>query len=245
MLIGDRNVAAGMPGQVQTVLKYILSQGGHPVSRDALLDLIWPEADPAVTGSRLRVLMHTLRRSVPCEALGFRDFLVLSGNNFAVHPHARLWVDASEFECAWHAGWRLQRTGDTAGALREYERAEGLYRGDYLEDDPYADWTLLRREALRDAYSTILTMLASMSLQSGDHTGAIIWAQKLLAQDNCREDAYRLLMASHARLGQPSRALYWYGLCVRTLSRELGMEPSQETQDLHRSISNPTSPAHV
>jgi DNA-binding SARP family transcriptional activator len=235
--IGDRNIAAAMPAQAQTVLKYVLSQGGHPVSRDALLDLLWPEIDPAVTGSRLRVLMHTLRRGVPCEALGYRDFLVLAGNNFSVNPQAQLWIDVDEFEKSWHAGWRLQRTGDAAAALREYERAEALYRGDYLEDDPYADWTLLRREALRDAYSTILTMLASMSLESGDYTGAIIWAQKLLAQDNCREDAYRFLMTSHHRLGQTGRAVHWYNLCARTLARELGMEPSSETRALFHDVS--------
>jgi DNA-binding SARP family transcriptional activator len=235
--IGDRNIAASMPAQAQTVLKYVLSQGGHPVSRDALLDLLWPEIDPAVTGSRLRVLMHTLRRGMPCEGLGYRDFLVLACNNFSVNPQAQLWIDVDEFEKSWHAGWRLQRTGDAAAALREYERAETLYRGDYLEDDPYADWTLLRREALRDAYSTILTMLASMSLENGDYTGAIIWAQKLLVQDNCREDAYRFLMTSHQRLGQTGRAVHWYNLCARTLARELGMEPSSETRALFRDVS--------
>jgi DNA-binding SARP family transcriptional activator len=75
-------------------------------------------------------------------------------------------------------------------------------------------------------------MLSSMSLEAGDYTGCIIWAQKLLAQDNCREDAYRLLITSHKRLGQSNRAAYWYNLCTMTLRRELGMEPSTETQSV-------------
>jgi DNA-binding SARP family transcriptional activator len=225
-----------VPGQVQTVLKFMLSQGGHPTSKDALLDLLWPESNPTVTSSRLRVLMHTLRRSVPCKHLGFGDLLVISGNNFLVNPKATVWVDVDEFERCWHKGWRLARAGNKMEAMHEYEQAATLYVGDYLEDDPYSDWTLLRREALRDAYSTMLTMLSSISIEAGDYTGAIIWAQKLLAQDNCREDAYRLLMTSHHRLGQHNRSAYWYGLCVRSLERELGMEPSQETQELYRNI---------
>jgi DNA-binding SARP family transcriptional activator len=75
-------------------------------------------------------------------------------------------------------------------------------------------------------------MLVSTSFDLGDYMGSIIWSQKLLAQDDCREDAYRYLMLSHARLGQPARALHWYNLCVRTLRRELGIEPSVETQAL-------------
>lgn len=236
MSIGSQQIGPHVPGQVQIVLKYMMSQGGHPVSKDSLLDLLWPETNPTVTSSRLRVLMHTLRRSASCKHLGFGDLLVISGTNFLVNPKASVWVDVEEFERRWHRGWRLARAGNKAEALQEYEQAEALYMGDYLEDDPYADWTLLRREALRDAYSTILTMLSSMSIEAGDHTGAIIWAQKLLAQDNCREDAYRLLMTSHHRLGQHTRSAYWYGLCVRALERELGLGPSQETQELYMQI---------
>ncbi len=236
MNIGGQQLRPNVPGQVQTVLKFMLSQGGHPTSKDALLDLLWPESNPTVTSSRLRVLMHTLRRSVPCKHLGFGDLLVMSGNNFLVNPKASVWVDVDEFERCWYKGWRLARAGNKMEAMHEYEQAATLYVGDYLEDDPYSDWTLLRREALRDAYSTMLTMLSSISIEAGDYTGAIIWAQKLLAQDNCREDAYRLLMTSHHRLGQHNRSAYWYGLCVRSLERELGLEPSQETQELYRNI---------
>jgi DNA-binding SARP family transcriptional activator len=234
--IGERDYCAALPGQVQTILKYLVSHRRCPVSRDALLDLLWGEADPGVASGRLRVLMHTLRRNVPCVELGFRDLVVMSGNNFQVNPDARLWVDAEAFERHWHSGWRLVQAGFREEAAHEYEQAESLYTGDYLEDDPYSDWTLLRREALRDAYAGILTMLATMSLGARDYTGTIIWAQKLLAQDNCHEDAYYLLMSSHVALGQTARAASWYSLCARTLKRELGVEPSERLRALHRQI---------
>jgi DNA-binding SARP family transcriptional activator len=231
--IGERDYCAALPGQVQTILKYLVSHRRCPVSRDALLDLLWGEADPGVASGRLRVLMHTLRRNVPCVELGFRDLVVMSGNNFQVNPDARLWVDAEAFERHWHSGWRLVQAGFREEAAHEYEQAESLYTGDYLEDDPYSDWTLLRREALRDAYAGILTLLATMSLEARDYTGTIIWAQKLLAQDNCHEDAYYLLMSSHVALGQTARATSWYTLCARTLKRELGVEPSERLRSLH------------
>ncbi len=109
MSIGDEALAPNVPGQVQTVLKYMLSQGGHPISKDALLDLLWPESNPAVTSSRLRVLMHTLRRNVTFTHLRMGDLLVISGGNFMVNPKASVWVDVAEFERRWHKGWRLAR----------------------------------------------------------------------------------------------------------------------------------------
>ncbi len=230
--VAGRNIHRDIPGQVQTVLKYLISQKRRPVSRDTLMELLWPDGDPTVSGRRLRVLMHTLRKSLACDQPGFSDLVVLSGNNFLFNPDANLWVDVEEFEQHWHNGWRLSRDGHTRQAMREYEQAEALYIGDYLQDEQYADWTLLRREVLRDAYATILTMLATISFEARDYTGAIIWSQKLLAQDECREDAYRLLISSHCALGQQSRAAYWCELCARTLNGELAVGLSPETQQL-------------
>lgn len=232
LYVGDCKLGAEVPAQVRTALKYLFSHRKHLTRRDELIDLFWPEANPGVVGTRLRVLMHSLRKYVPAE------LVVNSNGHFQINPEVSLWVDVEEFEQGWHAGWRLARAGRTQEALAEYERVEALYTGDYLEDDVYADWTLLRRETLRDAYATILTMLASISFSEGDYSGSIIWAQKLLSQDNCREDAYRLLISSHMQLGQQTRARHWYSLCVRTLQSELGMEPAAETQQLLVSSSN-------
>ncbi|HZI73114.1 MAG TPA: BTAD domain-containing putative transcriptional regulator, partial [Gemmatimonadales bacterium] len=236
--LAGRSLGPSFPGQARTVLEYLVSHRKRPVHRDALLDLLWPDADPSIACSRLRVVMHTLRKSLPSLHPDSQDLVVMMGNVFMVNPVFELRVDVEEFERHWLNGWRLSRLGKTEQALAEYEQAEALYLGDYLEDEPYADWTLLRREALRDAYTSILTTLATMSLEACDYTGAIIWAQRLLAIDNYREDAYQLLMTAHQRVGQPNRAIHWYRLCARMLQQELGIDPSAETQALFSNITS-------
>src|SRR5437868_16762 len=69
---GGRSLGPSIPRQVRTVLEYLLSQGRRPTSKDALLDLLWPDTNPTVACSRLRVVMHTLRKSIPCAGLGFQ-----------------------------------------------------------------------------------------------------------------------------------------------------------------------------
>jgi len=44
------------------------------------------------------------------------------------------------------------------------------------------------------------------------------------------------LMTSHRHLGQASRAAHWYTLCAWSLQRELGIEPSEETQVMFREL---------
>src|SRR5687768_736356 len=195
--VGGEVIGPALQAQVRTALQYILSQSPHMTSRDVLADLLWPDVSPRVAFSRLRVVLHGLRRSLSNTRPGMAQIIVSSGNHLLLNPTIQIWIDVTEFELYWKAGWQAAKAGRKEEALVHYETAEALYAGNYLEDEPYADWTLLKRETLKDAYANILTMLASISFETRDFTGAILWSHKLLAEDNCREDAYRILIKSH------------------------------------------------
>jgi DNA-binding SARP family transcriptional activator len=236
MTINGREVPADIPGQAATVLKYVVSQGRRHSPRDAVMELLWPETEPELSARRLRVVVHTLRKHLSQVDAAGDGLIATVGTAYLLNPAVTIWTDVDEFEKRRNNGWRLHRSGYVQQAFQEYEQAEALYRGDYMEDEPYADWPILRREALRDAYVGVLSMLATISLDWRDYRGCIIWAQKLLAQDSCHEEAYRLLIESHLRLGQRARAARWYEMCARTLSTELGLEPSPETRTLLHSM---------
>jgi len=151
-------------------------------------------------------------------------------------PKLELWVDVDDFERMWAAGLRLEKRRDVEGAARQYRLANELYRGDYLEDEPYAEWTLLRREALKDTYLAILGKLANISFKANDYDNCIRYSQKILAKDSCHEEAYRWLIRCYIRLGQPHRALQWYDLCVAALKREIDSTPDHETTSLYHQL---------
>jgi DNA-binding SARP family transcriptional activator len=221
-------------GRSLTILKLLAGRGRRSTPRDVLLEALWPDSEAEVAGNRLRVAMHGLRRLLasadPGELLVFRDGCYL------LNPGGLVRVDADDFEVLWEQGVRLEREGRRADATDAFVHAEALYAGDYLEEDLYEEWTLLRRERLRDAYLHLLAMLAEWAAADGDYAGCIVHCQKILAQDACREDIYRLLMRAHAAAGQRSRALRWYEICAVTLRRELDMAPSDETAALARRL---------
>jgi len=214
------------------VLKYLAGRGSRPTPRDLLLEALWPDTDPEAAGNRLRVAVHGLRRHLPHLGSSL-DIITYQDGGYLLNPTGTVWIDADVFEDLWRQGVRLERLGRSGEAAQAYSQAELLYRGDYLEEDLYEEWTLLRREGLRDAYMDLLGKLAASSIAQGDYGGCIICCQKILAQDPCREDAYRLLMRCHALTGQRARALRWYEICAATLRRELEVDPSPETAALH------------
>jgi ABC-type oligopeptide transport system substrate-binding subunit len=73
--------------------------------------------------------------------------------------------------------------------------------------------------------------------EAGEETeAALITAQRLLHHDPLREDAHRLVMRAHCRLGQRNAALEQYLRCRKIVEQELGAEPMAETHDLYRAI---------
>jgi DNA-binding SARP family transcriptional activator len=205
------------------------------------MEALWPECDPHAANNNLKATVHALRQTInpiDREAKGKESpsYVLFIEGNYIINPQAELWVDANEFEHHWVEGRRLDKDGKADEATKEYKLAEELYKGDYLEEDPYEEWTLVRREALKDIYLTILSKLSERSIAEGNFEDCIDYCHKILAKDPCREDAYRRIMQCHIKLGQRSSAVSWYKLCLKTLSTELDTVPEFQTTSMYNRL---------
>jgi len=149
-----------------------------------------------------------------------------------------VWSDVGEFEYHWHTGRRLEKEGKPTEAIVHFETAESLYKGDFLEDDLYEEWTWLQREALRDTYLNLLGRLADYSMGNADYIGCVERSLRTLAKDSCNENAYQHLMCAYSRLGQRNRAIKWYHTCKAAMKRELDVSPDHHTVELYHRILN-------
>ena len=221
--------------KAKSTFQYLMTRPREPIIKDVLMETLWPGCDPQSASNNLKAAIHGIRQTLSHlfdnrESFPYVHFLQ---GSYLMNPEVELWVDVEKFEQHWIRGRQLERGGDLPKAIKEYELAEALYRGDYLEDEPYEEWTLLRREALKDNYLTILGKLADHTLETIDYESCIIYCQKILSKDPCREDAYQRLMRCYSRLGQRNRALRWYEICRRTIQTELDTTPDHETTTLH------------
>jgi DNA-binding SARP family transcriptional activator len=224
--------------KARSVFQYLLARPHEPIVKDALMDALWPDCTPQSAANNLKAAVHSLRSTL-CQVFAGTDCpqpVLFRQGSYLINPELSLWIDVEAFEKAWAAGRRLEKEHKIADAMREYEKAESLYRGDYLEDEPYGDWTLLRRETLKDIYLIILGKLADYSISISDYESCIHYSQKILAKDFCREDSYRRLMYCFARLGQRNRALHWFDICCKTIRAELNTEPDNETIELYKRL---------
>jgi DNA-binding SARP family transcriptional activator len=224
--------------KAKSVFQYLLIKPREPTVKEILMETLWPDYSPQAASNNLKAAIHNLRlilNNVLAIPENIQCVLFRHGS-YIINPEINMWIDIEEFEKCWVSGRRFEKEGKICEAIQEFEKAEALYRGDYLEDECYEEWTLLRRETLKDIYLIILSKLSDYSMHQGDYESCIHYSQKILAKDPCREDTYRSLMFCYTKLGQRNRALRWYEICRQTNKSELNTEPENKTIVLYNKI---------
>jgi DNA-binding SARP family transcriptional activator len=209
------------------LLKILLLARGKFAANDQLCEWLWPEADPDSAQANLRSAVSDLRKLLEPELARGRDsaFIVTKREGYAFDLTAPVSVDAIDFERAI-----------TAASRPDLEAALASYRGDLLEEDPYAEWAIRERERLRELRLDGLARLADLCLSDADYPTAVSLCEQALAFDPSRETLWRSLMRAHALNGDRAAALRTFESCRAALARDLGVDPLPETLALHGQI---------
>lgn len=223
----------GLKGQL--ILKRLIANPHKPIAKDILMDLFWPDADPESARRNLHQAIYSLRQALKIEQSDFQHIL-FENDAYFLNPRIHLWLDYEEFKQHAQAGRRLEAEGQLSAAITAYGIAEGLYLGDFLEEDLYEEWATLVREQLRNTYLDINDRLSEYYIQQGEYAAAIALCQKALEKDNCHEAAYRRLMRCYIYQNQRHLAVRQYQLCQEVLRAEIDLAPSAETVALYRQI---------
>lgn len=220
------------------VFKILVTFRQRTVSSDELIEWLWPDLSPESARNSLWVAVNHVRRLLEPEATGrgASSFILTKPPGYRFDPAGRCQIDVDAFLDQVHSGQERQRRGEWMAAVNAYLAAQVLYRGDYLAEDPYADWAIPTRERLREMLLELKDNLAACYLLLGRYQEALDEACQVLDHDPCHESAWRLLMEAYYRQGDQDRALRAFERCRAILAGELGVDPLPETLALHERI---------
>jgi DNA-binding SARP family transcriptional activator len=224
----DENLAGDWvdqrPGEL---LRYLVAVHPRVASSDAIAEAIWPQAGPAAANS-VRHFVHVLReRLEPGRPKGARSsYVVCRHGGYAL---ASVAIDADEFEAEATRGIAALEGDDVRAAERHLARAAQLYDGDFLADDPYAEWALAERERLRAKACDVLRALAEIRAGSADGAACL---ERLAEMEPFDSDVQRRLIATWLSLGRRSRAVRHYQAFKWRLVREFGEAPGFDLAEL-------------
>ena len=154
------------------------------------------------------------------------------------------WLDVAEFEASMLGLMPTieAKTQLSSEQISQLEAALALYRGDflagfYLRDNPYfEDWSILRREQLQRLAISGMRALVSHYDKQGQYERAILIGKRLVTVDPLQENAHQQLMWHFVRNGERPLALKQFEKCRHILDKELGIEPTSKTTEIHQRI---------
>ncbi|WP_128504291.1 BTAD domain-containing putative transcriptional regulator [Streptomyces inhibens] len=203
--------------KARDLLKVLVARRGLPTSREVLIDTLWPDEDPARCANRLSVALSTVRLVLDPGRRMPQDHFITADKH--VVGLARLRVDVQEFlAAARHAISGAQRTG--SGAFASLAAAEELYRGDVLEDEPYAPWAAGLREEAQAVHLELLTQLAAAAAENDDRHAEAHYRLRLLERDPYDEDAHLglvSLLTTTGRHGEARRRYLLYAAAMNEI----------------------------
>lgn len=220
----------------QAILRYLVAQSCHRATMDTLMALLWPEDEPEIAHHKLQVAISALRRSLNS---GYTNdpgggYILCKHGVYQLNPAVPLRSDVDEFLACYQTG--QQSRG--CAVVEQYEAACRLYTGPFLLEDLYADWSLIQREQLRQAYLAMCGALAEYYLEVSRYEDAAQWATAILKENRCDEAAHQLLIRIYVAEGRRSEALQQYQRCERIVAEELGMPLMPETVHLFHTVLN-------
>jgi ATP/maltotriose-dependent transcriptional regulator MalT/DNA-binding SARP family transcriptional activator len=218
------------------LLQYLTCHRHHFVHRDQILDALWPDSSPSAAATGFRVALSLLRKVLSPGAEDGPDFILRDGDRYRLDLSQGVIVDAQEFERLVHLAQSFAASNPDQ-AIDLYESALAMYRGDYLEDNLYAEWAAEERDRLTMVYLSSVERLSKLLMAREDYERAMRWANTLLAKDPLWEEGYVLLMQCHWKRGNRALAVRVYERCRRRLQEELGISPSPRTNAIFDEVS--------
>jgi DNA-binding SARP family transcriptional activator len=228
--LGGRDVAERLPGHKgRALVAYLVLNQDRPVSRDELLDVLWPSQVPAAPEAALSSVLAKVRQVLGSEVIKGRQALVLQlppDSYIDVHAVAEQIERAEAF-----AG------GAPAAALEATQAVLEVLDLPLLPDLD-GEWIEAWRRRFDELAPRALEIAAGAGLALGaSHLPAAERAAyELVSREPFKEAGYALLMQAQARQGNVAEALRTFEQVRVLLRDELGTHPSPSLVTLHDSL---------
>lgn len=226
-----RELAIGGRRQ-RSLLALLVLERGRPVPNERLADELWQGRPPAAFEATLRSYVSRLR-----GVLGESASLTGGGAAYSLEVRSDE-VDSVRFERLLKEARDAVGRGAVMRAAERSRAALSLWRGEALADvaDGGAGLLGLEAERLEELRLAALELRIGAELELGPVEGLVEELGTLVRAHPYRERLWRLLMLALYRAERQADALAAYQRARSVLVEELGLQPSEQLQELEQAI---------
>jgi YVTN family beta-propeller protein len=225
---GNRAVPIG-GGRQRALLALLLLHANEVVTRERLIDALWPDRPPESADKIVQNHVSALRKLLPAGAVLTR------GRGYELSLRAGE-LDLNRFHATFDEGRRLLADGAPAEASARLGDALSLWRGEPLADCLLDSSAKAESAALGELRLSALEYRLSADLAAGRHASVVGELESLVAANPYRERFREHLMRALYLSGRPADALAAYREAHRVFREDLGLEPGSSLRDLENAI---------
>jgi DNA-binding SARP family transcriptional activator len=225
------------PGRL---LKYLICRRYHAVHARDIAEALWGHAGFVSSGT-VRQCVHDLRARLEAGRGDTDGQLVITRQSGYALDRGVV-VDADDFAVHVRRGIAALCRDQREIATVHLRHAVSMYRGDFLSDEPPADWARPEREHLREHMEDALAGLAELYLAAGDRSTATSCLRRLAEMRPFDVEAHRQLLAVLLAQGRHSHAWRCYEAFGARLDREFSMTPDFTLAELVSEGREPAGP---
>jgi two-component SAPR family response regulator len=207
----------------EELLALLIHYQGKAISKEILIDTLWPEAEPEKAANNFRVTCTYLRNTLTDK--GFANLLLRDRDSYLLDT-SRLRCDLLLF---------LAAAGEVSPKLSALEEASAVYVGGYFENKSY-EWAANMRAWLGKEYKKIQCRIADFYQAGGENRRACAALEKALTHDPYDEEAVEKLLSLKLRSGDSVSAVKIYREYEQRLLKEIELSPSDKLRELMAAI---------
>ena len=210
-------------GKAEELLAYLIDGRGAEVSRDEIIDRLWPEYDGDKAVAHFNTTLYYVRKA-----------MLQNGIQVSIeHSRGCYRLDATPLDCDYHRLLSLMAAPKAINdiTIADYEEAAALYTGDYLASNQF-QWPERNRMLVKEKYIQLLLNMADYYKSTGKHSKAVEILKTGLRHEPLHTDLNYRLVETLLAMHEPVAASKYYGAYRRALKNELGFEPERKFKKL-------------
>lgn len=222
----------GREKAIQLFQFFLLSRNRSALHKEQIINRLWEENG---SDQDFKVALHGINKVLDPQKLkrGNSIYIQRQGQSYRLLMDA-VWLDSDIMESYIELGNHSLNTNKEI-AIVAFQSAVDLYKGDFLPNRIYEDWTTTERERIQMLALNAVMSLAELMLNEQPNE-CIRLTEKAIKIDLTWEEAYRTQMNAHMINGNRPQAIKTYQRCEAILDKEFGIEPLPVTKSLFEKI---------
>lgn len=235
----DIDISTWRKSKSRELFLSVLLQAGSDISREQIIETLWPDMSPEKARNNYYVTWSNLKRILQGGDSSRKETLPIKSSGSRCYvDRSHCGVDIIDMVDSIHKGHRAASLGDLGESVQHYQTTAELYRGDLLPGDMYNEWLASHREYYHTMFIEAMISATKISLELNNSSGAIFFIERALRVEQSREVLYEWAMRTYLHADRREDAIEMYHLCRKHLSEELGLDPSTSLKSLYAEVIN-------